>query len=221
MVQVRPKPGEASQPRLLRVDHSAQLLSASTPRFQRMLDHWQGLGLIQPYPQGAVGTLDAATGGFAPRGAHLPPVYHPTGVRWPPLHVSSPGHAPPPCHAACCSDIAARVHDVRVVQGMRALAEHLAEGLAVQRPVWVGRVQRRDPAPGAPVVWDVFGERSKHLGAFDFLVSGTGGPAGACRGCAWHEREGRGVQRGCATCNLVLSLRTSLLIPAAHPSPRR
>ena len=59
-------------------------------------------------------------------------------------------------------------------QGMRSLSEHLAEGMEVRRPMWVGRVQRRDPAPGAPVLWDVFGERNRHLGAYDYLVSAAG-----------------------------------------------
>lgn len=50
-------------------------------------------------------------------------------------------------------------------QGIQALAEHLAEGLTIRRPVWVGRVQPR-VLLGAQLayqglVWDVHGERDK------------------------------------------------------------
>ncbi len=75
-------PGGAQH--VLRLDHSAQMLSATTPRFQRVLDHWHELNLITPYPANAVGSVQAADGKFLPRAEDLPKVYYPTrvGVFW-------------------------------------------------------------------------------------------------------------------------------------------
>jgi hypothetical protein len=54
---------------------------------------------------------------------------------------------------------------------MRSFAEHLAKGMRVEAPVWVGRVVRRDTSPSSSRnVWDVYGERNRHLGAFNYLV---------------------------------------------------
>ncbi|GIL89031.1 hypothetical protein Vretifemale_16879 [Volvox reticuliferus] len=65
---------------------------------------------------------------------------------------------------------------------MRGLAEYLARSIAVKRPVWVGRLERRPAAampgsgsgsgsgPGGDGQWDLYGAGGRHLGTFDYVV---------------------------------------------------
>lgn len=53
------------------------------------------------------------------------------------------------------------------MQGMRQLMQHLESGVAVRRPMWVARMERRADAPAA---WDLTGEGGRHLGTYDCVV---------------------------------------------------
>ncbi|KAJ9527524.1 hypothetical protein QJQ45_025751 [Haematococcus lacustris] len=171
----------------LMFDHAAQFFTATDPRFKALVASWEDAGIVHPW-LGPLGTLTAspqptpaaaaaaaARGEGGPGGAANGAKGQSVQVRWTPLGLGQGAGA-------------AYVGS----QGMRGIAQHMAQQLTrrrpdlveVRRPVWVSSMRPLPSAGG----WQLQGE-GRPQGIFDFVVVAHNGkcanrlvgPAGAPR----------------------------------------